>query len=789
VISSPAEQRHAFLSTVPAGPGERRLALVVVLSSVVLFVALVPFAKQPLPRIEAFIPVYGSALVVLNLVTAVLLFGQFRFLGTPGLAVLASGYMFTASMTVAHGLSFPGLFAPDGLLGAGPQTTAWLFMFWHGGFPLWVAAYAWLGRRRASAEGLRVTAIVAGLVAALATSGALTLTATIGHDALPAIMRGNQYTPAMDLIVATTWALSFLALIVLWLRRPHVVLDLWLMVVLCTWIFDIALSAVFNAGRFDLGFYAGRIYGLVAASFVLAVLLVDNGRLYARLVRAHRDLGHENRALEETVRVRTRTLAAIVENSADAIISMDLTGVVTSWNAAAERIFGYRAEEAIGQAITFIIPPDRHHEDADVLRRIRLDQQAAHFETVRLTKHRGPLHVALTISPIRDLDGTIVGASKISRDITERKLAEEALRQSEATTLALIDSAAEGILVVDEQGRIVGANRQVEKMFGYAAGELLMRPMEVLLPERLRASHVHHRAGYIADPRVRAMGRGLDLAGCRRGGSEFPVEISLSYVRTTQGLRVMAFITDITERLALERAARQSEKLAAVGTLSAGIAHEVNNPLGIIISRIELMLLENDDLSPTVREDLGVIHRHAQRVARLVQGLLSYARPMTSEPTAIDVNRAVDEILALAETQLAKAGVRIVAMLDRSLPPTVGDPSALEQVVLNLVTNARQAMDGEGTIRIVTRMAAGRAGWIELVVADTGPGIPPDIAAKIFDPFFSTKATGTGLGLSITYGIVRDHGGTIDVRSTPGQGTEFILRFPVATDASTRQTD
>lgn len=160
---------------------------------------------------------------------------------------------------------------------------------------------------------------------------------------------------------------------------------------------------------------------------MLAVLLVDNGGLYARLVRAHLVLDRENRTLEETVRERTRMLAAIVENSDDAIISKDLTWVVTSWNAAAERIFGYRAEEAIGRAITFIIPSDRHHEETDVLRWIGLDQQVAHFETVRLPKDRGPVHGALTVSPIRDLDGTIVGASNIARDITERILAEEAL--------------------------------------------------------------------------------------------------------------------------------------------------------------------------------------------------------------------------------------------------------------------------------------------------------------------------------------------------------------------------
>jgi Membrane-associated sensor, integral membrane domain len=139
-----------------------------VLVSAALFVALVPFARQSLPRIEPFIPVYGSALVVLDLVTAVLLFGQFRFLGTPGLGVLASGYLFSGFLTISHGLSFPGLFAPDGLLGAGPQTTAWLYMFWHGGFPLMVAAYAWLKRRAPSAERARDGAIVAGILAALA---------------------------------------------------------------------------------------------------------------------------------------------------------------------------------------------------------------------------------------------------------------------------------------------------------------------------------------------------------------------------------------------------------------------------------------------------------------------------------------------------------------------------------------------------------------------------------------------------------------------------------------------
>jgi signal transduction histidine kinase len=216
--------------------------------------------------------------------------------------VLAGGYLFTAFIAVAHMLTFPGLFAPGGLLGAGPQSTAWLYMFWHGVFPLLVAAYAI--RKHDNGTALAAStrpgaAILATIGLALAAVFGFTILATGGADALPSIMQGNRYTPAMVVVVSSVWLLSVAALAVLWRSRPHSVLDLWLMVVMCVWIFDIALSAVFNAGRFDVGFYAGRIYGLLAASFVLAVLLLENGMLYARLVEAHERERAERRLLEE----------------------------------------------------------------------------------------------------------------------------------------------------------------------------------------------------------------------------------------------------------------------------------------------------------------------------------------------------------------------------------------------------------------------------------------------------------------------------------------------------------
>jgi signal transduction histidine kinase/ActR/RegA family two-component response regulator len=296
--------RRVFLATLPAERGERRLALAVVLVSGAIFLTAVPFAKVPLAQVWAFIPIYQSALAVNDLITAVLLFGQFSFLRSRALSVLASAYLFTALMAIAHLFTFPGLFSPTGLLGAGPQSTAWLYMVWHGGFPLLVIGYALskdVGHETSLPRGRAYGAVLASISTVVASVGGVTLLATAGQGALPAIMRGNNYTPAMIIVVSSVWGLSLLALVVLWRRRPHSVLDLWLMVVMCAWLFDIALAAVLNAGRFDVGFYAGRIYGLLAASFVLVVLLIENGRLYFELDR-------QNRSLEDTVRERTEHL-------------------------------------------------------------------------------------------------------------------------------------------------------------------------------------------------------------------------------------------------------------------------------------------------------------------------------------------------------------------------------------------------------------------------------------------------------------------------------------------------
>jgi diguanylate cyclase (GGDEF)-like protein len=286
-------ERPLILSAQPAGKSERRLALAVVLLSTFFFFAAAPFAKVRVAEVWAFLPVYQSVLVINDLITAVLLFGQFGIVRSRALLVLASGYLFSAFMAVLHLLSFPALITSTGLLGAGSQTTAWLYFLWHGVFPLLVVAYALLDDGHESIpasempRGRASHAILSSIAAVTIVAGAFTLLTTMGHDTLPAIMQGNRDTSAKVIVATASWTSSLIALAVLWRRRPHSLLDLWLMVVMCAWIFDIALASVLNAGRFDVGWYAGRIYGLLATSFILMVLLYENSMLYVALIQAH----------------------------------------------------------------------------------------------------------------------------------------------------------------------------------------------------------------------------------------------------------------------------------------------------------------------------------------------------------------------------------------------------------------------------------------------------------------------------------------------------------------------
>src|SRR5579871_3491452 len=249
------DDRNIFLSTLPATSRDRKIASGVVAVSAIFFAATLPFAGVKLPEVPAFVASYQSALAINDLITTILLLSQFSLLRSRALLWLASGYLFTAIAAVVHGLTFPNLFAESGLLNAGPQTTAWLYMIWHGGFPLFVLRYALLKDGGGEIKGSSGAAIAWSVIGVFAAIAAAIFVVTELHHLLPALLTEDGYAPALYGAAVTVWVVNLAALLVLLRQRPHSVLDVWLMVVLCAWMFDVVSSALLNAGRFDFGFY------------------------------------------------------------------------------------------------------------------------------------------------------------------------------------------------------------------------------------------------------------------------------------------------------------------------------------------------------------------------------------------------------------------------------------------------------------------------------------------------------------------------------------------------------
>jgi signal transduction histidine kinase len=306
-----SEHDHSSLTTAPPGPGERSIALAITAASTLVFLAVVPFVRVPLAQVPAFIPSYESALAINDLITAVLLFGKFASLRSRSLLVLACGYLFGALVIIPHAMTFPGVFSPGGLLGAGDQTAAWLYVFWHAGFPLFVLGYATLRKDLGTdaLQGSPAAALSIAIVLVAALVCAMTVLATAGMDLLPVLIEAGDFSRLITTGVSPAiWAISCVALVALWRHRPRSVLDLWLMVVMWAWLLDVALSAIISSSRYDLGWYAARTYGLLAASFVLGALIVDINRLHDRLAAAKQQLAGRALDLQQKVAEQTEEL-------------------------------------------------------------------------------------------------------------------------------------------------------------------------------------------------------------------------------------------------------------------------------------------------------------------------------------------------------------------------------------------------------------------------------------------------------------------------------------------------
>ena len=392
---------------------------------------------------------------------------------------------------------------------------------------------------------------------------------------------------------------------------------------------------------------------------------------------------------------------------------------------------------------------------------------------------------------------------------------ERTARSRELTAQALLELVPDATVGVGSDGLIVLVNVQVEVLFGYEREELLGQPVEVLVPERFRQIHGTHRKGYFDDPRTRSMGAGLELFARRRDGSEFPAEISLSSIATGTGTLAIAAVRDVSERVVaarereqlqaeaererLQNQLHQAQRLESLGQLAGGIAHDFNNLLAVIINYAAFVAEDLDtatsseDGREAMRDDIKQISLAAERAAHLTHQLLAFARREVIQPEVVDVNDVVTDIEQLLRRTLGEH-VELNSSLAPDLDPVLIDPGQLEQILVNLAINSRDAMPDGGALRIDTsnfeiddsyagsRPELSPGPYVRLRVSDSGSGMSAETVERAFDPFFTSKPAGqgTGLGLATVYGIVQQAGGRAQIYSELGVGTTFTVLLPTA---------
>jgi two-component system cell cycle sensor histidine kinase/response regulator CckA len=485
-------------------------------------------------------------------------------------------------------------------------------------------------------------------------------------------------------------------------------------------------------------------------------------------------------------------LAAIVASSEDAVVGKSIAGIIESWNTGAEKLYGYSAAEVLGRSMLMLLPPDRVSEEREILLRIQQGEQVHHFETVRLQKDGSSVRVSLTISPIRDGDGRIVGASHTARDITARAAAE----QSKAQLAAIVNSSEDAIVGKTLDGVVLSWNAGAERVYGYTEAEMKWRPMSVLVPQ--------DRAGEEADILAR-LRRGermehFESVRIRKDGRRIPVSLTISPIRNSAGEIVGAshVARDISEAKGAEEKLRLSQKMEAVGRLAGGIAHDFNNLLTIIAGNLSL-LGDSPNLDGEDRGLLGQVAEAAERAAGLTRQLLAFSRKQVVQPRPLDLNKVVSGFKDMIQ-RLIGENIRVESYPAPDLWRTLADPGQIEQIIMNLAVNARDAMPEGGRIVIQTEnwtlsgdaeqsqfgFSPGR--YVRLLFSDTGHGMDPATRARIFEPFFTTKepGKGTGLGLSTVFGIVQQSGGHISVYSEQGRGTTFTIYFPRTDEVESR---
>jgi PAS domain S-box-containing protein len=488
-------------------------------------------------------------------------------------------------------------------------------------------------------------------------------------------------------------------------------------------------------------------------------------------------------------------LRAVVDTAVDGVILIDANGVILMFNPACERLFGYASFEVIGRNVKMLMPAPYQQEHDGYLENYRRTGERKIIgigrEVLGRKRHGATFPMDLSVGEATE-DGQPIFVG-IIRDLTERKTAESALHEAVARLRTLVDTAVDGVILIDARGAILMFNPACEKLFGYAADEIIGENVRTLMPEPYQHEHDGYLDNYRRTGERKIIGVGREVVGRRKDGATFPMELSVGEAKQDGQPIFVGVIHDLSTRKATEQQLAQAQKMEIVGQLSGGIAHDFNNLLTVILGNAEALsfrLKSRKDL----RTLSDTIMNAAERGAEMTQRLLAFSRRQVLQPNPVDCNALMENMRLLLRRTL-REDVELHVSLSPIPLYALADRAQLESAILNLSLNAQDAMPEGGALTLSTAQtpldelaltpnnsAAKSGDYVMVSVTDDGAGMDKDVVARVFEPFFTTKEVGkgSGLGLSMVYGFVQQSGGHVTIYSEPGLGTTVRLFIPVA---------
>jgi two-component system sensor kinase FixL len=496
-------------------------------------------------------------------------------------------------------------------------------------------------------------------------------------------------------------------------------------------------------------------------------------------------------------------LHAVIDTAVDGIMIIDGLGRVQLFNRACETLFGYPADEILGRNVKMLMPEPYLGEHDSYLAHYHQTGERRIIGSGRNVKGRradgSVFPMYLSVGEITQDDGQRLFAG-IVRDTTEQHAHEQALREQAERLRSILETVPDAIIVIGENGLIESFSPAAEQLFGWSASEAIGLNVSILMPSPYRAAHDSYLERYRRTGERRIIGIGRIVVGQRRDGSTFPMELAVGEMNLPSGRSFTGFVRDLTDRQDTDKRLQELQtellhvaRLSDMGQMASALAHELNQPLTAVINWTQaarrMMRAPGAESSPKVLEFMDNAIAQASRAGQIIRRLRDFIARGESERQAEDINKVVEEATALALVGGKENSVRVTFNFSAGLPAVLMDKVQVQQVVINLVRNAVEAMASTQRRELVIATAAASDATVEVSVADTGPGLPPEVAAKLFQPFVTTKEKGMGLGLSISRSIIDNLGGRLLARANHDGGTIFSFNLPVVETDGELQED